>query len=204
MEFTNIMACGAILIGGKSRRFNSDKAYIQFSGESLSALLYKMISRVLNHVYFVADHGDKFPIPDVDVIVDLKPDIGPLGGLYTALTHSSHDYCFISACDLPFLNVELIKILWDKCTGTSDIVVPVWDSKIEPLAAFYHKRCIPVIESSLEKNQWMMKGFWNQVRTNYIDVTSYFNPGELRKIFFNINTPGDYETAQLMLKEMTN
>ena len=141
MELTNIMACGAILIGGKSRRFKSDKAYIKFSGESLSTLLYKRISRVLNQVYFVADHGGKFPIPDVDVIVDLKPDIGPMGGLYTALTHSSHDYCFISACDMPFLNADLIKLLWDKCTGTSDIVVPVWDSKIEPLAAFYHKRC---------------------------------------------------------------
>jgi molybdopterin-guanine dinucleotide biosynthesis protein A len=204
MEFTNIMACGAILIGGKSRRFKTDKTYIQFSGESLSVLLYKRISRVLNHVYFVADRGEKSPVPDVDVIVDLKPDIGPIGGLYTALTHSSHDYCFVSACDLPFLNVDLIKLLWDKCTGTNDIVVPVWDSGIEPLAAFYHTRCIPFIKSALEKDQFMMKGFWDQVRTDYIDVASYFNPGELRKIFFNINTAGDYETARLMLEEMTN
>ncbi len=204
MKVTNIMACGAILIGGKSQRFESDKTYIQFSGEFLSTLLYKRISRVLNQVFFVADHGDKLPMPDVDVIVDLKPDIGPIGGLHTALTHSSLEYCFVSACDTPFLNVDLINLLWDKCTGASDIIVPVWDSKIEPLAAFYHKRCLPAIESALEKNQWMMKGFWDQVRTEYIDVTSYFNPGELRKIFFNINTPGDYETAQLMQKEMTD
>jgi molybdopterin-guanine dinucleotide biosynthesis protein A len=202
MKVTNITASGAILIGGKSKRYNSDKAFINFSGEYLSALLYKRINKILDHVFFVSDKKDKSSIPEAQLVIDLKQNIGPIGGLYTALVNTEYDYCFISACDLPFLSNDLIHLLWKNCDGKNDIIVPVWDSKIEPLAAFYHQRCIPFIETALENKQWMMKGFWDQVVTKYIDVSEHFSAKDINKLFFNINTPGDYISAQEILAMM--
>ena len=117
MQVTNISASGAILIGGKSHRFKSDKAFIEFTDGFLSAEIYQKFCRIFGQTFFVSDTGDKAPLPEAKVIVDLKPDIGPIGGLYTALSAASFKYCFISACDMPFLSIELIHHLWKSLHG---------------------------------------------------------------------------------------
>ena len=174
---------------------------MKFTDDYLSAKLYRRLAGVLGDVFFVSDRENKLPVPDANIFVDLKPEIGPLGGLYTALSHAANEYCFISACDLPFLSAGLIKILWHNRTSDSDIIVPVWQSKIEPLAAFYHKRCIKEIELVLNTDHWMMKGFWDRVKTEYIDMSIHFDSETLRHLFFNINTPADYKLARTIYKK---
>ena len=162
----------------------------------MSAELYQRMNSVLKNVFFVTDRPEKKPVQGAPTITDLQSEIGPIGGLYTALHHAKYEYCFISACDLPFLESELIDLLWSEVQSDSDIVVPVWENKLEPLASFYHKRCLPAIETSLTDERFLMKGFWDHLRVAYIDLGTYFPPEKLHRMFFNINTPADFETAK--------
>ncbi len=190
-----IQASGAVLIGGKSRRFGSDKTFISIDGIPLSVILYDRLSEILNEIIFVGDRPDKLQ-DGRKYMVDLMPDRGPLGGLYSALSAAQEDYCFLTACDLPFMDSALIDYLWSKKDTSNDIIVPIWSGKVEPLAAFYHRRCLPVVKNALLNDQRRMRIFWGEMNVNYVDVTSNFELAELERLFFNVNTPAHYRQAR--------
>ena len=88
-------ADAGILAGGKSSRMGRDKSRIRLGRRTL--LGYARAA--------VADAGLK---PRV-VAADLKPGLGPLGGIATALRSAQHSRVLFVGCDMPFLSGELIN-----------------------------------------------------------------------------------------------
>jgi molybdopterin-guanine dinucleotide biosynthesis protein A len=203
VKVNEIKASGAILIGGKSSRFGNDKANLIFSGEILAQRTYNRLDRILDDLFFISDQSDKYTDTDFKVYADLGPSIGPLSGLITALKYCRHPYCFVTACDLPFFDERLLNILWQQRKANPDIIAPIWQDKIEPLAAFYHKTCIAAIENALAENRFMMKGFWQNMQVELVDLTRSFSTEELKKMFFNINTVDAYNKA-VKMSELDN
>lgn len=201
MKDTTIKASGAIFIGGKSSRFGSDKAHLEFAGEILSIRIYQQLNQILDSVFFISDRMDKSVTDDLPVFVDIRSGVGPLAGLLTALKNSPHPWCFITGCDMPFFNPQLVTYLWQFAGQDQDIIVPVWDQKIEPLSAFYHTRCIPAILNALDQNQFMLKGFWQNLNVTKVDLTKSHSHRDLRRIFFNINTPDALAEAQKLARK---
>ena len=195
-----IPSSAAILIGGKSQRFGADKAFLGLKGEPVSVHLAKLLNGVFLEVFFVGGSGRKGVHDDSLVIPDLYPGIGPLGGLATALKYARYPYCFLTACDLPFITTELLYSLWLQ-SGKFDIVVPNWNGHIEPLVSFYHKRCLAEIHRTIGSGEYMLSGFWQQLKVKYVDMLSLYTKSELEKIFHNINTPEDYQQALTMLEK---
>ena len=187
-------ASAAILIGGRSSRFGTDKALLNFKGKSLALTIYEHIFEIFKEVYFVSNRPGKDDELNKRILLDVIPNKGALGGLYSALFHATNEYCFITACDLPFIGTELIQILWDH-TGSTDIIAPIWGENIEPLAAFYHRRCLSAIEKAIHKDKKMVKGFWDSVSVALIDMCRYYSQNQLKKLFFNINTRQDFNRA---------
>lgn len=190
-----IPAAGAILVGGKSLRFGSDKALMSLEGEPVAARLHARLSAVLSEVILIADRSDKLDLPGSRTYVDLLPERGPLGGLYTALHYAAQEYCFLTACDLPFLDADLITALWEHTKG-ADVVVPVHEGRVEPLAGFYHRRCYEAVEKAVRSERRDMRSFWDSAEVRRIDVAKLFDPERLERLFFNINTPEHYRQAQ--------
>ena len=97
---------GAILAGGASRRFGSDKALAEIGGRPMLAHVAERLSRQCNAVIVV---GHDWPNL---VRVDDRPlpNLGPLGGLAGALAYGAaqgFDAVLTSGCDLPGLPVDL-------------------------------------------------------------------------------------------------
>jgi len=188
IEFSGkISACAAVLVGGESTRLGIDKSLLKFRGKYLATIIYNRLSDCFNNVYFVSDRYKKYSQFGVPVFEDIIPDKGALGGIYSALTYADEEYCFITACDLPYITKELIEILWLK-SGRGDIMAPIWLDHIEPLVAFYHRRCLQYIEKALED-------FWYNLNVSLLDMIPYYSRAQLEKLFFNINTPEDYQKA---------
>ncbi len=97
---------GAVLAGGQSRRFGSDKALALLAGTPLIAhVLDALRPQVAALVVVGRDHAGERSLPDRPA-----PGLGPLGGLAAALSHAAahgFDAVLTSGCDLPDLPPDL-------------------------------------------------------------------------------------------------
>ena len=189
-----------ILAGGQSRRLGRDKAVEPFAGEPLIRRVIRRASEAVSahHVVVVvadADRAAELPLDDDHLVaVDVFPDCGSLGGIYTGLNASPTQWSLVTACDMPFLSAPLLSHLASLRDGF-DAVVPVVDGRPEPTHALYTRRCLPPIEARLRAGQLKISGFFDDVAVRYVPENDIreFDPDLLS--FFNINRPEDLARA---------
>lgn len=186
-----LAASAAILIGGRSRRFLSDKAFMPFGETSVAISLCERLSPLFAEVFFVADRTNKLPGHESATIADILPGLGPLGGLQTALHHAENEYCFVCACDLPFLDTRLPELLWER-RGSADVIVPQAMGRAHPVAALYHRRCRAAVDSALAEGRYSMRSFWAEVNVTQVELAEYVAHSDVERMLFNVNTPGEY------------
>ncbi len=96
---------GAVLAGGRSSRFGSDKAVADWQGRALAD----------HAAALIGPHVDAIVIVGPDGIADIpRPGLGPLGGIAGALDHAAgHGFaCVLTiACDMPRLPEDLLERL---------------------------------------------------------------------------------------------
>jgi molybdopterin-guanine dinucleotide biosynthesis protein A len=195
-----LAANSAILVGGKSTRFGSDKVFLQLGNQNVTALLYQRLSSLFHTVQVVAAIHKPLPLQNVNILYDRTPGLGPLGGLLTALENTQDDYTFILPCDLPFIQTEMIDLLWQN-RNDADVIIPCHGNKTEPLSAFYHKRCIPFIKQSLREGKRNMRSFYMDLKIQKVDFEPHFRKEEIQRMFTNINFPSDHLQAEKIYKE---
>lgn len=189
-----------ILAGGQSRRLGRDKAVEPFGGEPLIRRVIRLASEAVSAcqvMVVVADEARAAALPLNDnhlTAVDLFPDCGSLGGIYTGLNASSSEWSLVTACDMPFLSAPLLAHMVSLRDGV-DAVVPVVDGRPEPTHALYTRRCLPAIETRLRAGQLKISGFFDDVAVHYVPESDIrrFDPDLLS--FFNINRPEDLSRA---------
>ncbi len=102
---------GAILAGGQSQRFGSDKAVALLAGQSLIDRVAAALAPQVDDLVLAGreDVGDIVAIPDRP-----SPGLGPLGGLNAALHHArARGYAAVMTvgCDMPVLPPDLAERL---------------------------------------------------------------------------------------------
>ena len=104
------IALGAVLAGGESRRFGSDKALAMLDGVPLIDHAARALSGHVERVVIIGrEHGEWQSAPD-------RPDtsLGPLGGIAGALSHamvSGAPSVLTVACDVPHPPASLFAAL---------------------------------------------------------------------------------------------
>lgn len=131
---------------------------------------------------------------------DVFPDSGSLGGIYSGLAAAPTQHTLVIACDMPFLNTELLRYM-SALPRDYDVLIPVLEEP-EPLHAIYSKSCLPWMEERLRAGRYKIIGWFDKAHVREIDVDTVrrFDPG-LRS-FFNMNTPEEWERAKAMLEEV--
>ena len=126
------------------------------------------------------------------VINDLIKDIGPAGGIYTALSHTKEELNFIVSCDMPYINKDGIQYIIQNSIH-SQITVPVKDGITEPLVGVYSKNCLNKWNELIQQRIVKLKEMILHFELNIINV----NDNNLFKnnFFMNINTKIDLENA---------
>ena len=187
-----------VLAGGLSRRLGRDKAIEPFGGEPLISRVIGRLEPLTDETVVVVNsdaRGRELPLPqNAKIAVDIYPDSGSLGGIFSGLAAATNDWGFVVACDMPFLNERLIAHLLT-LRPDCDAVVPMLDGYPEPTHAAYSKACLPYIERRLEANQLKIAGFFDDVRVRYVQDAEVNRFDADRLSFFNINRPEDLERA---------
>ncbi len=182
---------GYILAGGKSSRMGTDKGLLLFEGKAMIQYVIEQMLPIFDKLVIVSNNPEyeKFGL---EVIPDLIKDIGPAGGIYTALKHSETKLNFMVSCDMPFVNKEAVDFIF-KNRNESQIVLLENQGKLEPLFGVYSKDCedkwLQLIQQEKVKLQDMVLHFKLKkipVENNEIFAASFFK---------NINTKADFDNA---------
>jgi molybdopterin-guanine dinucleotide biosynthesis protein A len=171
------MILGAVLAGGRSSRFGSDKAMAEVDGHTLLAHSVDTLARWCDHVVVVGRETAPAPtIPDWP-----HAGMGPLGGLAAALRLAADGgYHAVLSCGVDSLGLpdDLQRLL-----GLAPACL-----ESQPIVGIWHAETAPVIEAILDgEGPHAMRRFAQAVGARQISLDH--EP-------VNINTPGDLAAFQ--------
>ena len=179
---------GVILAGGKSRRYGQNKALVNINGIPLIKRVLGVMENLFSSTVVITNTPDTYSFLNLPMFEDRIKGLGPLGGIFTGLNVISEKAGFFVACDMPFLNPDLIRYLVTAQQGF-DVVVPTFSGKFEALHALYTQNCLPEIEQMIHAGVYQTIQLYQSVAVRYVEENEIrrFDP-EL-KSFSNINKP---------------
>jgi len=135
---------------------------------------------------------------NVEKVLDTYPRTGAKVGLCTGINSSLSFHSLVVACDMPFLNINLLRFLLDSAQSF-DAVIPRIGDKIEPLHAVYSKNCIPVLEEQISKGKLKISDLFNEINVRYVEAEEIerYDPQHLS--LFNINSEADLKRAKAII-----
>ncbi|MFC2005483.1 molybdenum cofactor guanylyltransferase [Chloroflexota bacterium] len=191
MEATSI-----ILAGGKNLRLGRNKARETVGGKRLIDRVIERLRPITRQILIVVSREQTpLAVTGVEVLVDVYPDKGPLAGIYTGLLASRSLHNVVVACDMPFLNTELLRYMLE-LSRDFDVVIPrLREGTVESLHAIYSKSCLDRIKTRLERNQLGVNSFFKSVRIRYVEREECQRLDPQLFSFFNINYSSDLDQA---------
>lgn len=189
-----------IQAGGASKRMGRDKALVPFLDSTMIEYVLAQVRVLGRETLIISNKPADYQRFGLPVFADVIPDIGALGGVYSALYYINTEYCLLMACDMPYVNLDVIQLLLDD-VERYDVVVPrLSGGFIEPMRAVYSKKCIPEILKTIESGSRKVTSFFNRVAVRYLDELDIkkYDPGLYS--FFNVNMPEDLAKAQQLAK----
>ncbi len=203
----------AILIGGKSTRFGSDKGIFKFLGKPLISYQIETIEKFHKDIYLVAHSQEQvqtykikieigniknFFLDDVDLISNEELRT-PMIGIYTAfkeLDKLGYERAFILSCDAPLIKYDVIDLLMKQSEGY-DCCIPRWNNEfLEPLLAIYPvKKAAQTAKDNIERETYKLTNILDDNwKINFISIEKMIQPFDEKLIsFFNINGPVDID-----------
>ncbi len=186
----------AILAGGRNTRVGGiNKAFIKIGDSVILDKITSVTEKIFNETIIVTNNVEDFiHLKKYTIITDIIKNIGPLGGIYSALNNTNKEALFFVSCDMPCLKEEIIiNVLKKYRTAKYEAVVPRIGSFIEPLHAVYSKKIKDILFSFIKTNEnYSIRQFLYQINVCFIDIE---NNSLNKKAFTNINTLTDIETA---------
>lgn len=201
---------GFVLAGGKSTRMGRDKAAISLNGRTLLEHALRTLREVCGDVLILGSrelYGDY----GVEVVEDIYPGCGPLGGIHAGLSQTRARFNLITAVDTPFLSVEFLAFIVDHAVASGAVVTtPEIGGYRQPLCSVYSRDFLPIAEQALTVKPSQTEGSaptsksadYKIVPLFPADCTCVITEAEMRKFAFttemfdNLNTPEDVERAR--------
>jgi FdhD protein len=182
---------GVILAGGASSRMGSNKALLPYQGGKLIEAIFGKMAALFDEVLLVTNTPELFDFLPCRKVPDLIPGKGALSGLHSGLRHSPTPYVFAVACDMPYVNSDLVRHMASLAAGC-DVVIPESGKGLEPLHAIYGKNALEPMEEILRAGEGRIVDLFGKVTVRKVSSgeASRYDPMFLS--FRNINTPQEF------------
>ncbi|MBT8144878.1 MAG: NTP transferase domain-containing protein [Gammaproteobacteria bacterium] len=103
---------GLVLAGGRSVRMKQDKALIEYHGLPQVRWAFELLKPFCSRVFVSVAPGQDDPVRErLPRMVDDTEGLGPAGGMLTAHQREPRSSWLIVACDLPYLDEEVLAHL---------------------------------------------------------------------------------------------
>ncbi|MFO8020424.1 MAG: molybdenum cofactor guanylyltransferase [Promethearchaeia archaeon] len=210
-----------ILIGGKSRRFGTDKGLFEFRGKPLIEYQLQRL-RKFNRKIFIStkskmqlkNYREKiqktddltFILDEKDVNINSKIKT-PLIGIYSAfqkLKELNIKSAFTLPCDSPLIHPDVVGLIIDY-SKSFDCVIPQWENGfLEPLFAIY-----PVESTYYNARENLLKGHYKLIKLldsalkiKYISIEKEIQElDEDLQTFLNVNKKSDLKELRGLFQD---
>mgnify|MGYP001571705446 CR=1 FL=1 len=192
-----------VLAGGKSLRLGRNKALEPFLGKSLIEHVVDRLRPLAGQLLIVTSGENSAlpPLEKTEVLTDVCPGKGPLGGIYTGLLAARYSHSIVVGCDMPFLNIGLLRFM-AKLAPDFDAVIPrLSQGIIEPLHAVYAKSCLDKTKTRLEGNHLEIHALLSTLHIRYIEREECLRLDPRLISFLNINNQADLDRAIALANE---
>lgn len=187
---------GLVLAGGKSKRMGTNKDLIKWHGKEQRYHVADMLKKFCKEVFISCrqEQVKEFD-PAYKTLADIFLNIGPLGGILSALHAEKDKAWLVIACDLPLLNEETIQFLIDNRDPQKSATTyeSPFDGLPEPLMTIWEPHCYPILLDFLEKGITSPRKVL--LNSNEIIILKPSNPEAL----INVNTPKELEQVKKIL-----
>ncbi len=186
-----------------------DKAFIDFDGVPLVARVIERVSNICSEVIIVTNNPDAYAptlggLGGARIIGDVYPGKGSLGGIFSGLKAARDDHILAVACDMPFLNEDLMRYMISLAPGFDLVIAHAHDPSgrtprgardngnlnwvdrpiakevdLHPMHAVYSKSCLAPIEERLLAGDLRAIGFHNAVRVRVVEAAEVDRFGNL-------------------------
>ena len=170
----------------------TDKALLPLGQQTMLERALHTASRVANSVFIVgpreryARYGN--------VVEDVFPDCGPLGGIHAALCITQTELNLMLSVDTPLMGPDFLAWLLEQARASSElIVVPEALGGLQPLAAVYRRPLRAVAEQALKRGDYKIGHLFPLAPTRYISEAEIRAVGFSPLVFRNVNTSEEYQ-----------
>ena len=179
-------ATAIIMAGGSSTRMGTDKSMLPIEDKPIIEIICERLSAFFEQILISANNKEKYEFLGFKVVTDKTPAQGPLMGIASALEMSSNELNFITACDIPLIELrDIRRIILEAANSQADIVVSVTgDGKYEPLFAVYRKSALKAINKVLAAGGRKISDVFDLCKVKKV---------ELATALVNLNTMAEYE-----------
>jgi len=175
-----------------------DKALLPFLGKPLIQRVIERVAGITDEVLVTTSNPDRYSFLEVPLFEDILPDRGALGGLYTALSVARQPLVAVVACDMPFVNADLLVFGRDLLAHSDfDAVIPQTKEGTEPFHAVYRREtCLIAVKKVVDEGKWRVDAWFSAVQIRYLifDEIQAIDPEGLA--FLNVNTYDELKAAE--------
>lgn len=161
-----------ILCGGTNKRMQTEKGLIEFNGKTFIKWIIDAIKPNTNSIFLVTKNEDyqSFGYP---LVPDIYHSKGPVGGIYTALKHSSTENNLVLSCDIPNITSHVLKTyLVDEYEESNDVLYVADNTREYPLIGLYSKKIVSEFETALNNDHLKLVRLLEKVNCKCIKVDS--------------------------------
>ena len=201
MDHNNILP--VVLAGGKSKRFGEDKSQVKLGRKILIDYILSELIDEFNEILIVANDPIKhLQSNKIEKIKDFKKDLGPLGGIFTAMkwakdNNKSYKWIASFPSDTPFFKKNILNNFFEKVNEKeSELFFMTFNDKRHNIFGLWSTSLIDQLEKDLENGSRKVEKWANNIGVKTINMSF-----EKKDPFFNINTQEDLKEANKILND---
>jgi molybdopterin-guanine dinucleotide biosynthesis protein A len=191
---------GAILAGGASSRLGGrPKGLEVVAGVRIIDRVADALRAVASELVVISNDPDaEHWLPGARVGRDIKTGRSSLVGIHAAISHARVPVIAV-AWDMPFVTSEMLALIRDRAATAAHAVIPVPSSGPEPCCAWYSPIVLPIISRMIDDGELRLGALFDRLPSvEVITEREISKVGDPRRLFFNVNTEADLDTASSM------
>jgi molybdopterin-guanine dinucleotide biosynthesis protein A len=192
---------GFVLAGGQSSRMGRDKALVELAGRPLVAWALDVLRGAGLTAKIAGAKTDLSAF--APVIEDAWDNVGPLGGVCSALRQAELDWAVFMTVDQPLMSPALVTGLLDEARkSAAAVTVASVGGVAQTFPAVVRRSALAVLENRLDEGKRACMDAFRAVGLRVVaaeDLVPSDSQAPVDLWFSNVNAPEDMEKAECLL-----